>query len=281
MNVLPPTPSSSSTCGVCREESSLFPFSMAFQPIVDTSTQTVFAYEALCRGLGGEPAHTILSQVTEENRYAFDQSCRVKAITLAAQLGLARHGARLSVNFMPGAVYSPAACIQRTLRAARETGFPLGSLIFEITEDERVRDSGHLAAIVSEYKKHGFALAMDDFGAGYSGLNLLAELEVDIIKLDLRLVRNLDRRARAEAIVRSILTLCRELKITVIAECVETHDEYTMLRSLGVTLMQGYLFARPAFEALPEIVWPASRPAAAFSTRQSLTLPGTPIALSA
>jgi EAL domain-containing protein (putative c-di-GMP-specific phosphodiesterase class I) len=255
-------------CGACRDGSAEpFSFSMAFQPIVDVADHTVFAYEALVRGPHGESAYSVLSQVTEETRYAFDQNCRVKAITLASKLGVHTQGARLSVNFMPGAVYSPSACIQKTLKTAHETGFPLQNLIFEITEDERVRDTAHLQGIVTEYRKHGFTLALDDFGAGYSGLNLLAELDVDTLKLDMRLVRNVQDHPRSSAIVRSMVELCRELGIRVIAECVETIEEYDLLRSLGIRLMQGYLFAKPMFEGLPEICWPAA------DTQATLTIP--------
>ncbi|HEY4358544.1 MAG TPA: EAL domain-containing protein [Acidobacteriaceae bacterium] len=256
MNIIS-TPSTGSSCGACKDGSAEpFAFTMAFQPIVDISDQTVFAYEALVRGPAGESAYSVLSQVTEESRYAFDQNCRVKAITLASRLRAHEHGARLSVNFMPGAVYSPSACIQRTLRAARETGFPLQSLIFEITEDERVRDTAHLQDIVSEYRSHGFTLALDDFGAGYSGLDLLAELNVDVLKLDMRLVRHIHTSLRSTAIVRAVVAMCHELNVRVIAEGVETVDEFELLRDLGIVLMQGYLFARPMLEGLPAINWP-------------------------
>jgi len=251
----PPAPSPG--CGACRDgDGQPFPFSMAFQPIVNASSQRVFAYEALVRGVNREPAYELLRQVTEENRYAFDQACRVEAISLAAKLELAKEGAKLSVNFMPGAVYSPTACIQRTLRAARETGFPLGSLIFEITENEKVRDTAHLNAIVTEYRKHGFALALDDFGAGYSGMNLLAELEVEFVKLDAKLVREIHLRPRAQDIVHAIVALAKRLGTTVIGECVEVREEYDVLRDAGVNLMQGYLFAKPEFKALPTVAWP-------------------------
>ena len=229
---------------------------MAFQPIVDTALRTVFAYEALARGPLGEPAFSVLSRVTEENRYAFDQSCRVKAISLASRLGVAAQGAKLSVNFMPGAVYSPAACIQQTLKAAGENDFPLDSLIFEITEDEKVSDTRHLQRIVDEYKKHGFTVALDDFGAGYSGLDLLSELDVDKVKIDARLVRNVHTRPKAAAIIRGIVAMCQEVGISVVGECVETVDEYDLLRGAGISLMQGYLFAKPAFESLPPVQWP-------------------------
>lgn len=257
MNSLVSAPASA-PCRACRNGSSEpFAFSMAFQPIVDTSNKSIFGYEALVRGPNGEPATSVLGQVTDENRYAFDQTCRVKAITLAAQLGVPENGRRLSVNFMPGAVYSPAACIQRTLRAANDTGFPLANLVFEITEDERVRDTAHLQGIVTEYRRHGFALALDDFGAGYSGLDLLAELHVDAIKIDIRLVRNIHKNSRAASIVGAVARLCRELDVRVVAEGVEAKEEYALLRDLGISFMQGYLFAKPMFESLPAIDWPS------------------------
>ena len=162
----------------------------------------------------------------------------------------------MSLNFMPGAVYSPQACIQQTLRAAREHKFPLKSLIFEITEDEKVRDPGHLERIISEYRKHGFAMALDDFGAGFSGLNLLAELAVDIVKLDAKLIRDIHLHSRSQVIVSAMASVCRELGVHLIGEAVETVEEYEVLRECGITLMQGYLFARPMFEGLPEITWP-------------------------
>ena len=245
-------------CSACRTGNGLgFELTMAFQPIVDVATRRVFAYEALVRGVGGLSAAQVLSMVNEENRYAFDQTCRVKAIELAAKLGVAERGAKLSVNFMPGAVYSPAACIRRTLQAATFHRFPLGSIIFEITEGERVVDTGHMQRIAAEYSKHGFTLALDDFGAGFSGLNLLSELEgIHLIKLDGALIRGIEGNSRAERIVRSLVSLSGELGIEVLAECVETREEHDVLQNCGIRLMQGYLFARPGYESLPEVTWP-------------------------
>ncbi len=229
---------------------------MAFQPIVDVQTGKVYAYEALVRGPENQPAGWVLEQVTAEQRYAFDQRCRVTAIAAAARLGLAETGAKLSINFMPGAVYSPAACLQLTLDTARRLSFPLDRLIFEITEGEEVADRGHLAAIAREYRRHGFQMAIDDFGAGYSGLNLLAEIGADLVKLDMDLIRNISGRPKAMAIVEAMVQLCKRLSTALIAEGVETREEYEALRECGVQLMQGYLLARPAFEALPAVTLP-------------------------
>ena len=237
-------------------------FSMAFQPIVDVSTGNVFAYEALVRGPQGQGADTVLSQVNEENLYAFDQSCRVKALTLASQLGLADEGAMLSINFLPGAVYSPAACIQLTLKTARDLSFPLDKLMFEITEGEKVKDPNHLESIAREYNRHGFKIAIDDFGTGFANLDLLADLSADIIKMDMSLIRNLHQRKKASAMLAALVNLCQSLDITMIAEGVETADEYAALLDCGIYRMQGYLLARPQFEALPVFSLPGTAVAA-------------------
>lgn len=251
---------SSMSCNACKDGvQQPFEFTMAFQPIVDVEVCCVYAYEALVRGVHGESAGMVLSQVTNENRYAFDQNCRVKAITLAKRLGLDGTGAKLSINFMPGAVYSPAACIQLTLKTAREVGFPPNRLIFEITEAEEVADRHHLLRIVEEYRRHGFKMALDDFGAGYSGLNLFAELTPDIIKLDMDLTRNVHLRPTALAVVRSLVELCSSLNVALVAEGIETVAEFETLKGCGIRLMQGYLFAKPAFETLPNVLLPGDQ----------------------
>ncbi len=239
-------------CGACIDGiAKPFPFSMAFQPIVDACQRTVFAYEALVRGPAGEGAQSILEKVTARNRYAFDQSCRITAIRLAAELGLTDSGASLSINFIPGAMYEPRNCIRATLSAARRYRFPLDRLIFELTEGEEVADKDKLRNIFAVYAEQGFQTAIDDFGAGYSGLTLLTEFQPRIVKLDMQLLRDIDRHAARQAIVRGVIAMCRDLGIQVIAEGVETLGEYAALYEMGVTLFQGYLFARPAFESLP------------------------------
>jgi EAL domain-containing protein (putative c-di-GMP-specific phosphodiesterase class I) len=244
-------------CAGCKEGvAQPFAFTMAFQPIVDVTNARVFAYEALVRGPNNEPAGTVLSQVNEENRYAFDQNCRVQAITLAARLGLAETGAKLSINFMPGAIYSPAACIQLTLETAQKVCFPLDALIFEVVESEKPKDHKHLSAIFKEYREHGFKMALDDFGAGYAGINLFLDLAPEVLKLDMDLTRALHTRPLALGFVRMMAGLCSTHGIDLVAEGVETLEEYEALRRCGVHLMQGYLLARPAFEKLSEFVLP-------------------------
>ncbi len=237
-------------CRACRDEVALPAFTMAFQPIVDLDRGATYAYEALVRPPQGGSAFDVLRQITDETRYAFDQACRTQAIGLAAQLGM---DTMLSINFLPNAVYNPAACLRRTFEAARSAGFPVERLIFEVTEGEPTRDPAHLRAIFAEYKRHGMTTAIDDFGAGYSGLNLLADFQPDIVKLDMALTRNVHADRVRRSIVRSVVSLCDDLGIAVVAEGIESVDELTALRDLGVRRFQGYLFARPGLEQLPAV----------------------------
>ena len=238
-------------CTGCGTSNTLdFEFTMAFQPIVDLDQRTIFAYEALVRGLQNEPASDILGRVNEQNRYRFDQMCRIKALDLASALRMPTY---LSINFMPNAVYRAETCLRTTLQAARRLGFPHERIIFEITEGERIADHAHLREIVRVYKRQGFQTAIDDFGAGYAGLNLLTEFQPDIIKLDMGLIRHIDQDNVRQTIVRGTLYICRELGITVIAEGIENRAELDFLRDAGIHLFQGYYFARPGFQILPTV----------------------------
>lgn len=250
-------------CTACRDDGRDFNLAMAFQPIVDIQTGQPFAYEALVRGVNGESAAEVLAQVTPETRYAFDQQCRVAAIRQAVETGILDTPARLSINFLPNAVYSPVACIQLTLKTARETGLPTDRIIFEFTENERIDDADHVTNIVETYKQMGFTTAVDDFGAGHAGLGLLARFTPDFIKLDMELIRGLDSSLSRRLIVEHATRLARSLGITVIAEGIETAEEAFALRELGIRYLQGYLFARPALRALPPITAPRGLRAAA------------------
>ena len=234
-------------CSGCANADALdFRFSYAYQPIVDVAARTVYAHEALVRGPAGESALSVLERVNDDNRYRFDQACRVKAIKGAAQLGLME---RLSINFLPNAIYKPEVCIRTTLEAARAVNFPIERIIFEATEGEAVNDARWLAEILREYQRTGFLTAIDDFGAGFAGLNLLADFQPEIVKLDMALVRDIDVHRPRQAIVRGVVRMCVELGVHVLAEGIETAGERDFFLSEGVTLMQGYFFSRPAFQA--------------------------------
>ena len=247
---------SHSPCKACAEGVDLgFDFKMALQPIVNATDRSVFAHEALVRGPNNEPAGTVFASVNDSNLYHFDQLCRIRAIELAAALNL---DTMVSVNFMPNAIYQPERCIQTTLEAAGRCNFPLDQIIFEITESEQVQDIQHLKRIAEYYREVRFTVAIDDFGAGYSGLNLLADVPADLPKLDMALIRGGDTDRTRQAIIYGVIDTATRLSMRVIAEGIETYAELSVLQEMGIELFQGYLFARPAFQSL------ASVPDAAF-----------------
>ncbi|OQP86823.1 diguanylate phosphodiesterase [Rhizobium rhizosphaerae] len=243
-------------CLGCRDGAAFaHPFSMAFQPIVDRRSGRIFAHEALVRGVAGEGAGSVLSLVQDEMRYAFDQQCRVKAIELASTLFDHAEKPFLSINFMPRAVYEPRACIRLTLDTAKRTGFPLDRIIFEFTENEQL-DTGHVLAILNTYREIGFKTAIDDFGAGYAGLNLLSRFQPDIVKLDMALIRGIDTDRVRQIMVGKMVEMLHALGVEVVCEGVETTGEFHALADLNVDYIQGYLVARPSFEALSAISLP-------------------------
>ncbi|XBQ16623.1 MAG: EAL domain-containing protein [Oceanicaulis sp.] len=229
----------------------------AFQPIVDVRDNSIFAQEALLRGADGRGAGAILSQIAPSDIHAFDRKCRIGAVKAAARL-LGDRPELLSLNTMPNAVYDPETCLRTTIAAAEANGFPVDRIMFEMTEHEAIEDIDHFTKIVESYKQMGFTTAIDDFGAGSSGLTLFASVLPDIIKLDAKLISGVHKSRVQSTIVGNIVELCSKFGIGVIAEGIEERAEADTLRELGIYLFQGYYFARPALDAAPargEICW--------------------------
>jgi EAL domain-containing protein (putative c-di-GMP-specific phosphodiesterase class I) len=230
-------------------------FTFAFQPIVDTKAREVLSYEALIRGPSNQPAYQILHQVPGDRMHLFDEKARTEAISLATRLGIT---CDLNLNFLPRSLYASTTAVLSTIEAANRNRLPISRIVLEVTEGEVIVDTAHFAELINEYRGLGVKLAIDDFGAGYSGLNLLVNFQPDQIKLDMFLVRGIDGHGPRQAIVRAIDQVCGDLGIDVIAEGVETIEEHEWLANHGVRLFQGYLFAKPGFESFPPVHYPES-----------------------
>jgi EAL domain-containing protein (putative c-di-GMP-specific phosphodiesterase class I) len=228
-------------------------FSFAFQPIVDSSARQVVGYEALIRGTWDEPAWQVLNQISPLRLYLFDQLARAQAVALAARLDMDRP---LHLNFLAQSLDSWPRSVLTTLDAAQKAGLAADRIVLEVPEHHVVEDRIHFAALIKQARGRGVRLAIDDFGATYASLTLLDDLDPDQIKLDMRLIRNVERPGPRQHILRAIRRACYDLKIDVIAEGVETLAEYNFLTGQKIRLFQGYLFAKPAFEALPPIHFP-------------------------
>lgn len=251
-------------------------FSFAFQPVVDAPARAVVAWEALIRGPWDEPAWQVLNQVAPPRLHLFDQIARAEAVALAARLGIDRP---LHLNFLARSLQASPDAIYSTVEAARRASLPLERIVLEAPEADVIDDRPRLIGLLNEYRSLGIGLAIDDFSAAYASLSLLADLEPEQIKLDMRLIRGIERHPPRQAVLRAILSACAGLHIRVIAEGVETAAEYTWLAEQNVRYFQGYFFARPAFECFPPVHFasilaaagaPSKRPAA--SAKQPIPL---------
>lgn len=228
-------------------------FSFAFQPIIDTRTGRACSHEALVRGLNNEPAFRVIEQYTGKRLAPFDSACRARALEVAVRIGMTTS---LNLNFLPSAALGAGAGLTSTVDTCNRLGFSLDRIIIEATEVEAINDQARFARTIREFRREGIRFAIDDFGSGYAGLTLLAEFQPDSVKLDMALVRGIQSDGPRQAIARAVAQVCTDLGIDLIVEGVETMEEFRWFADIGVHLYQGYLFAKPAFEAIPSIVIP-------------------------
>ena len=219
-----------------------------FQPIVEArNPEDVFAYECLLRGLdtdGNTVSPGVMFEVAEAAGLLFnlDRDARATSIRAAAEHGIEGN---IFVNFNPTSIYDPVYCLRSTMKVFEETNLRHEQIVFEITEGQRVNDPRHLLNIINYYRDAGFRVALDDLGAGYSSLNLLNKLRPDFVKLDIELVRGVGMDPYKTQVAAKILELTNDLGVDVVAEGVESEEEWHWLTDHGADYIQGYLFARP------------------------------------
>ena len=232
-----------------RFESALETVWMAFQPIVSVSKREVYAYEALVRC--DEPtlpnpgalfdAAERLQRVGELGSVIRDRAAiAFKAAPPDVKLFVNLH----TTDLNEASLYLPMAELSQMSRR----------VVLEITERASFDAVKNMRARVAVLRNLGFRVAIDDLGAGYAGLTSFAMLEPEVVKLDMSLVRDIQREPLKQRIVRSMVSLCRESGIMVVAEGIETAEERDALVMLGSDFMRGYLFARPS-RPFPEVQW--------------------------
>lgn len=220
-----------------------------FQPIVPIGApDRAFAYEALLRGVDADGRLIPPLSMFDAARSAsmlpqLDLAARRTALRLAAKHGL---DATLFINLNPSAIVDPGFCVGSIMGAVDEAGLGRKQVVIEIVESDQASDAGQLVAVVQALQRRGFAIALDDFGAGYSSLTLLNRLRPDYLKLDRELVHGIDQDPYKAALVENILNFAHPLGIATIAEGVETRDEYAWFEARGARYAQGYWIARPA-----------------------------------
>lgn len=213
-------------------------FKPAFQPIWSIVESKPVGFEALCR-FDPEPYRTPDVWFSEAAEVGLGEELELAMITKAIQvLQHFPNDFYLSINASPSTVLSGG--LEKAI-----AGLPADRLVLEITEHAIVADYRELAEALVPMRERGLRLAVDDAGAGYASLQHIVRLKPDIIKLDMSLTRNIDTDQALRALANALIYFSREIGASMIAEGIETEDEYQMLKLLGVYGGQGYHLGRP------------------------------------
>ncbi len=226
--------------------------STVFQPILGLRERQVLGYEALARGPGGSlyhmPARLFELAAEADLVFELDRKCRRQAFASCRALPA---GAKMFLNVLPSALYDPEFQGDALLRGVEAQGLRPGRVVLEITEKSAIENYDLFAAAIRDLTALGFSFAVDDVGAGYSGLEKIARLEPRYLKFDRELVRSIDSSYIRREMTRALKAFADRIGSTIIAEGIENDAELATLLELGVEYGQGFLLGRPAagFEA--------------------------------
>lgn len=225
-------------------------FTFAFQPIVRMSDSRVLGHEALVRGLKGESAIQIIEAIATQNRYCFDQACRMRALQVAAESGIEGD---LHLNCSHIQPHNLALSLDTTRECAIENGILPSRVVLEFGNLPMLGTPGQLDTARQQAHRRGFQVLADNVGASEVGLKRLAVFRPDFAKLDRSLIRGIDASPRRQAIVLGLQATCAALRIELVAAGIESQAEFGWLKQAGIRLAQGYLFARPKLESAPAV----------------------------
>ncbi|WP_390904076.1 EAL domain-containing protein [Shewanella phaeophyticola] len=220
-----------------------------FQPIFNVSTNQLHGFEALSRGLKDTELHSpfALFSTAEKQGKLSELETLCRNISIHAFDARQLNG-KLFINISPKALLDPNHPKGITLQLIKQLGIAPNNVVIELSEQYPADDIDLLKSCLNHYRNQGFLTAIDDLGAGYSGLRLWSELAPDYVKIDRHFIHQIDMTAVKQEFVRSIVELCQNLTCKVIAEGIETNEELTTLKQLGVTYGQGYFLGKPAIQ---------------------------------
>jgi len=216
-----------------------------YQPVVDLVERRILGYEALTRTPGTRfPSPEELFKVAHENQalWPLERLCRERAVASAPPLNQEQ---LLFLNVEPDSMQDPELHDDTFLDRLTAAGLGPRQIVFELTEHSAMRDFAAIRRALRSFRDRGFRLAMDDVGSGYAGLQAIAEIAPDFLKIDMALVRDVHRHAIKRELIATIRRFAEETGIALIAEGVESTAELASLMAAGVRCAQGFLFARP------------------------------------
>ena len=217
----------------------------AFQTIVDAREQDVVGFEALVRGIRKEPASLVMSRVPHDQRFSFDQACRVRAIEAAAQFGI---DGKLHLNCTDIKAGNIDLVLEVTQHIAKRHEIEPAHIVLELNNLEAIAQRNQLRNVRDKIHAAGFMTLADNFGSRDADLQPVATFQPTCLKLAHRLVESIHENPTAQAIARGAIATCKSLGTAVIASGVEKAEEFRWLSDAGVEFFQGYFFAQPGMD---------------------------------
>ena len=226
----------------------------ALQPIVEPAEGKISSLEALIRGNdGGSPEH-FFQTLDPEKIYEVDLQTKAYAFALAEKLGIGGH--KIAVNLLPMSLVKVPGAVEFLVDQIKIHGLQPEQVVIEVTENEIISGFNQFNSAIKQLRAEGIGLAIDDFGSGYAGLSLLTKFQPDKLKIDREIVSDIHLSGPKQAIVKSIVSCCTDMEITLVAEGIEKLEEWCWLESAGIRRFQGFLFARPQLNGVGDIHWP-------------------------
>ncbi|MFT5758433.1 MAG: EAL domain-containing protein (putative c-di-GMP-specific phosphodiesterase class I) [Alteromonadaceae bacterium] len=220
--------------------------STVFQPIFNVKDKTVLGYEALTRGPVNSEFHSpdkLFSYATEYGLLSeLEILCRDNAIRQFASLKLQ---GMLFLNISPRVLLDKNHPRGETIKFVEKAGLNCQQIVIELSEKYPYPNNKTLSHALAQYREYGFNVAIDDLGAGYSGLKLWSELRPDIVKIDRYFVEGCDQDSFKRKFLIAIFDLAKSANAKVIVEGIETKNEYMLLKKLGMDYAQGFYLAMP------------------------------------
>lgn len=217
-----------------------------FMPIVNSQERSILGYEALIRGPSSSPLHSPINLFKAAQRCGrlleLELLCRELSMRRFKHLNLE---GKLFLNVTPATLLEPDFRSGMTLELMKRIGFDANRVVIEITEQYPIDDYELMKEATSHYRNLGFEVALDDLGAGYSGLRSWSEICPQYVKIDRHFIEGLDSSLIKQEFVLSILEVARSIRCQVIAEGIERIEEHQVLNEMGVRIQQGFYFSPP------------------------------------
>lgn len=223
-------------------------FTSHMQPIINFENNSIIGYEFLLRKVDDRFSffpNELFQFAQDAGLHAFlDNKARTSAIKVSSKL--LDNGLKRFINFLPSSIYNPSYCLNTTFKNIEKYNVSPSDLVFEVVETEKIIDIELLKTVFEAYRNEGIEVALDDFGSGYSTLEVLKKLVPNYAKIDRSFIQNCDHDKAKQKFLKEILKIGRDMNIKILAEGIETKEEFDYCKHIGIQLGQGYFLGKPS-----------------------------------